>query len=66
MNWIKMLIGGGAMFVAFCITLALAGYKLDEKPFIDELAEVMVSALKVLALIALFVAGFYMIFTACA
>lgn len=64
MNWIKMLIGGGAIFVALCITLAWTGYKLDEKPFIDELAAVMVSALKVLALIAMFVAGFYMIFTA--
>lgn len=63
MNWIKLLIGGGAMFVAYCIALAWTGYKPDGKPFIDELAEVMVSMGSVLALTALFVAGLYMVFS---
>lgn len=65
MNWIKLPIGVGAMFTAFCIALAWTGYKRDGKTFIDELAEVMVSVGKVLALIALFIAGLCMVFTAC-
>ena len=64
MNWIKLLIGGGAMFVAYGIALAWMDYKSDGKPFIDELAKVMVSMGKVFALAALFVAGLYMVCTA--